>query len=171
MRIDPWVWLPMAAVSISAHATTYLTIEQAQQAMFPGKTMTSAPVTLSENQAAQITQSSGVRVFDRNIKAWKVEGGGWFILDEVVGKHDLITYAVGIDEQGAVKSVEILAYREAYGYEVRGAPWRAQFVGKTASSPLVLNQDISNISGATLSSKHVTDGIKRVLATYALALK
>ena len=29
---------------------------------------------------------------------------------------------------------------------------------------------LSNISGATLSCRHVTDGVKRLLATYALVL-
>ena len=57
------------------------------------------------------------------------------------------------------------------GYEVRNPEWRKQFVGKTAADPLRLNADIRNISGATLSSRHVTDGVKRVLATYAVALR
>jgi Na+-transporting NADH:ubiquinone oxidoreductase subunit NqrC len=49
--------------------------------------------------------------------------------------------------------------------------WRQQFVGKTASDPVKLNQDIQNIGGATLSCKHLTDGVKRVLALYDLTLK
>ncbi len=56
-----------------------------------------------------------------------------------------------------------MEYNESYGYEVRDAAWRQQFVGKSAASSLQLNADIKNISGATLSSKHVTDGVKRVL--------
>jgi len=62
-------------------------------------------------------------------------------------------------------------YRESYGFEVRSPAWREQFVGKTAADPVGLDQDIRNISGATLSARHVTDGVKRVLATYAVALK
>jgi len=54
---------------------------------------------------------------------------------------------------------------------VRNASWRAQFVGKSAASPLQLNGDIKNISGATLSSKHVTDGVKRILNIYEASLK
>ena len=48
---------------------------------------------------------------------------------------------------------------------------RAQFVGKNVSAPLKLSQDIKNISGATLSCRHITDGVKRILATYEIALK
>jgi hypothetical protein len=33
-----------------------------------------------------------------------------------------------------------------------------------------IGRDIQNISGATLSCEHVTDGIRRLLATYAIAI-
>jgi Na+-transporting NADH:ubiquinone oxidoreductase subunit NqrC len=70
-----------------------------------------------------------------------------------------------------VRRVEILTYRESYGGEIRNADWRKQFVGKNARSRLSLNGDIRNISGAKLSSRHVTEGIKRILATYEICLK
>ena len=50
MRHAQWVWFPMAAVSSSVYATTYLTVEQAQQAIFPGAKMVQAFVTLTEAQ-------------------------------------------------------------------------------------------------------------------------
>ena len=62
-----------------------------------------------------------------------------------------------------MKSIEILDYRETHGGEIRLAAWRRQFVGKTAQAPVKLDQDIKNISGATLSSKHITGGVKRLL--------
>jgi len=49
---------------------------------------------------------------------------------------------------------------------VRKPGWLAQFVGKTSASRLKVGDDIRNISGATLSSAHVTEGVKRILATY-----
>jgi Na+-translocating ferredoxin:NAD+ oxidoreductase RnfG subunit len=171
MSAPQWLWLPVAAISSTAYAATYFTTEQAQRAIFPGKMMTAAFVALSDAQARQIEKTSGVNVRTRDVKAWKVEGGGVFVLDEVVGKHEFITYAVGIDADGHVAGVEIVDYRESYGYEVRNAEWRAQFIGKSTADPLQLTHDVRNVSGATLSCKHVTDGVKRVLATYAIALK
>jgi Na+-transporting NADH:ubiquinone oxidoreductase subunit NqrC len=171
MNSPHWLWLPVAAISSSAYAATYLTTEQAQQAIFPGKMMTAAFVALRDAQAKQIEQTTGVNVRTRDVKAWKVEGGGIFVLDEVVGKHEFITYAVGINADGRVVGLEIVDYRESYGYEVRNADWRAQFIGKGTADPLQLTHDVRNVSGATLSCKHVTDGVKRVLATYAVALK
>ena len=138
-----WLWLPVAAISTSAFATTYLSVEQAQKAIFPGASFT--------------VVGPGV---------WHVSTGGTFIVDKVVGKHEYITMALGINANGTVKGIEIMQYNESYGYEVRNPAWRAQFVGKSAASTLELNVDIKNISGATLSSKHITDAVKRLLQAH-----
>jgi uncharacterized protein with FMN-binding domain len=149
MKISQWALIPLAIVSTSAHATAYLTVEQAQRAIFPGVTFAA-------------TGQPNV---------WRTSNGGVFVVDRVVGKHEFITMAVGINANGTVKQIEIMDYRESYGYEVRDAAWRAQFVGKNANSQLQLDADIKNISGATLSSKHVTDGVKRILQKYQSSLK
>jgi len=171
MRNSAWIWLPMAAaVSTSVYARTYFTVEQAQHAIFPGAALIPAFFTLTDAQKREIEQHSGVNVRFTEIRLWKVPGGGYFVIDEVVGKHELITYAIGLTAGGAVKQIEIMDYRESYGYEIRSSRWRAQFTGKT-SEALKLESDIQNISGATLSSRHVTEGVKRVLATYETAFR
>jgi hypothetical protein len=131
------------AIAAPAYAVQYLSVEQAQKLAFP---------------AAHFTEAQTGRV-------WKASTGGVFVLDHVIGKHLYIDYAVAL-EGGRVKRVDILAYRESYGGEIRSPSWLAQFVGKTASSPLKVGGDIRNISGATLSSLHVTEGVKRILAAY-----
>src|SRR4030095_13472430 len=112
-------------------------------------------------QAEAIEKLSGQKVLSRAQQIWRAQMGdkllGYFIVDYVVGQHLLIDYAVALDAQGLVKQVEILEYRESYGGEIRGASWRKQFVGKSAKSPLVLNKDVLNISGATLSCRHVSE--------------
>lgn len=162
--------IPAAALTISvpAHATVYLSIEQAQALMFPGETLTADFRTLSNAQVAAIEGASDTNVLSENLKAWKASGGGWFIVDQVVGKHEFIPIALALDPNGAVKDVEILEYRESYGDEVRNPKWRAQFTGRRNGDTLKLTEDIQNISGATLSSKHITDGVRRLLATYAI---
>ena len=167
-----FVALPISAlVAPSTFAVQYLSVEQAQKAIFPGKSFSPAPVTLSGAQKKAIEQASGVRVLKDEQQVWRVSGGGWFIVDEVVGKHEFITYAVGLNADGSVRQIEVMDYRETYGGEIRNASWRAQFTGKTSSSALKLDADIKNISGATLSCRHVTDGVKRLLAFYEIALK
>jgi Na+-translocating ferredoxin:NAD+ oxidoreductase RnfG subunit len=171
MRAE-FILLPIAAatVSVPAFATVYLSVEEAQALMFPGATFTADFRNLTDEQAKAIEKDAGVNVRNRAVKAWRASSGGWFIADEVVGKHEFIIFAVALDAEGAVKGVEILEYREAYGDQVRTAGWRAQFQGKRHGAKLKLTDDIQNISGATLSCLHVTDGVKRLLSTYAIVL-
>jgi Na+-translocating ferredoxin:NAD+ oxidoreductase RnfG subunit len=164
--------LPVAALSVAlpARATVYLSVEQAQALMFPGASLTPDFRTLTSEQVSAIEKSSDTNVLNKQLKVWKVSTGGWFIADEVVGKHEFIPFAVAIDASGAVQDVEILEYKESYGGEVMNPKWRSQFTGKNKASPLKLTKDIQNISGATLSSKHITDGVRRLLASYAIVL-
>jgi FMN-binding domain. len=167
-----FIALPATAlIAPSAFAIQYLTVEQAQRAIFPGKSFTAAPVKLTSVQRKAIEQASGVRVLHDEQQVWRISGGGWFIVDEVVGKHEFITYAAGLTADGSVKQIEIMDYRETYGGQIRDQKWRAQFVGTTSKSMLKLDSDIKNISGATLSCRHITDGVKRLLAFYEIALK
>lgn len=161
---------PAVLAAPAAHATTYLSVEQAQALMFPGAALQPAFRTLSNEEVAAIKKASGVAPLGRDLKAWRASTGGWLIVDRVVGKHEFITFAVALDATGAVRSVEIMDYRESYGDEIRNPKWRAQFTGKRAGAVLKLDQDIKNISGATLSCRHVTDGVKRLLATYSVVL-
>jgi Na+-translocating ferredoxin:NAD+ oxidoreductase RnfG subunit len=172
-----WLSLPaLAAAALPAHAVQYLTVEQAQRALFPeAGGFKEARVLLSAEQRAAIERASKVRVRGAELAAWRAEAGGkpvgWFLLDEVYGKHEFITYAVALDASGAVRGIEILDYRETHGGEVRNPKWRAQFTGKRADAPLELDEDIRNISGATLSCKHIADGVRRLLTTYEAVLK
>ena len=148
-----WVRLTLPAIvatSIAspAQAVMYLSIDAAQKLAFPA--------------ANRFVENGGL--------SWKAQAGdkllGLFVVDHVIGKHLYIDYAVALDPTGRVIRVDILQYRESYGGEVREPGWLAQFVGKTSGSPLKVGGDIRNISGATLSSLHVTEGVKRILATY-----
>jgi hypothetical protein len=162
---------PFVAPGGPAYATVYLSVEQAQALMFPGATLQPDARTLTNEQAKAIEHASGVNVRSKQLKLWRASTGGWFIVDEVVGKHEFIPFALGLDDAGAVKAIEILEYREAYGGEIRAPEWRKQFLGKQPGSRLQLNKSVRNISGATLSCKHITDGVNRLLATYEIAIR
>jgi len=163
-----------AALPTSAFAVDYLTPQQAQQALFPQADKFSVrEVRLDAAQMQAISQRLGVPA---RTARWQVmeasQGGkllGWVVMDNVVGKFELITYAVAVGMDGAIRQVEILSYRESHGAEVRLPAWRQQFVGKGTQSPLSVGQDIANISGATLSCSHVTDGVRRIAAMAEMA--
>jgi Na+-transporting NADH:ubiquinone oxidoreductase subunit NqrC len=173
-----WAAPPAIIVSIAGpgYCTQYLTIEQAQKAAFPAATrFAEAHVVFTPSDVAAIEQRSGEKVRTRGQQVWRalVEDRlvGFFIVDYVIGKHLVIDYALALEPDGRVRRVEIMQYRESYGGEITNPRWLEQFVGKTARDPLQVDRDIRNISGATLSSHHVTEGIRRVLAFYETCLR
>ena len=156
-----------AAVAQVAHAVQYLTVEQAQRAAFA---QAAQFVTVAVDiDTAALAAPEGWKPL-----IWRVEGPGgalgWFFEDAVIGKSELITYSLALDAAGKVIALEVLDYRESHGGEVRLAAWRKQFMGKTASDPVTLDRDIRNISGATLSCRHLTEGVHRLLQLHVRAL-
>ena len=172
MRLVP-ICAAAALAPASAFAVDYLSADQAQKLMFPeadrfeARDLALTPAQLQQLEAAGVKPRSArwsLRAAQRGTATL-----GYVVVDEVLGKFELITYAVGLGSDGSVKQVEILSYRESHGHEIRLPAWRRQFVGKTAAAPVKVGEDIANISGATLSCTHVTDGVRRVVAVLDLA--
>ena len=166
----------IAATAQPALATQYLSVEEAQKAIFAEATkFVATPLKLTPDQMQQVEKLSGLPARSADWRVAAAYAGdkllGYVVVDDVVGKFELITYAVGLNPDATVHQVEILTYRESHGFEIRNAAWRKQFVGKTASEGLTVGGGINNISGATLSCTHVTDGIRRIAAVAQVALR
>lgn len=168
----------VACTSPFVYAETYLTEDQVKDVLFPGETFADASVALTPEQQKEIELASDVHVrsprmkqIQEKVRALKASGGGWLIFSSTIGQHEFIDYALALNADGSVKGVEILTYRERYGGEVRDPKWRAQFTSKTVQDPVKLNDDIRNISGATLSSNNITKGVRRLLHTWNLVLR
>ncbi len=166
------VLLPvMAMVAPAAMATVYLSPEQALAVIFPdhkAADFKASTLQLTKDQRKAVATRTGLTVRDREIQVWTAADGSQMYVDLVVGKHEFITFGVGVDPGGNVRGVEILEYKETYGGEIRRPEWRKQFKGKKLGDGFKLGRDIMNISGATLSSRSVTDGVQRLLAIRAL---
>jgi hypothetical protein len=91
---------------------------------------------------------------------------GYGLIDEVRGKSQPITYITIIAPNGSIAEIEILVYREPYGGEVQYETFRKQFRGKRAASDLRVGRDIQNIAGATISSRAITTGTKKMLIVF-----
>jgi hypothetical protein len=176
MRPLQWTAIAVALAAAPAYAAQYLTVQQAQRKMFPDATaFKDAGLQLSAEHMRQMEALSGLPARSaqwRVISAWQGDKLlGHVVLDDVIGKFELISYAVALDPDARIRQVEILIYRESHGFEIRNAAWRKQFVGKTVADKLVVGDGIVNISGATLSSTHVTEGVRRIAALGQVALK
>ena len=156
-------------------ATEYLSLEGAQKALFPqADEFREVVLALSPEQRAQVAALAGPQPPHRSIRAFRVRQGGALaghvFVDEVIGKEDFITYAVALDAAGRVRGLEVLAYRESHGGEIRSAAWRHQFEGRQGLTQLQVATDIKNIAGATLSCAHVTQGVRWLVALWQVAL-
>ena len=107
--------------------------------------------------------------------AGKKKPGGYILIARGKGYSSTIEIMVGVDIEGAITGVKVLFQQETPGLgdkieEIRAgedAPWfTRQFIGKSASDNLSLKKDsgfIDAISGATISSRAVTNSIKNGL--------
>jgi Na+-translocating ferredoxin:NAD+ oxidoreductase RnfG subunit len=86
------------------------------------------------------------------------------LIDVVPGKWGPITYIIGITPEGKVKDLAVMNYLEKRGRPVKERRFLDQFVNKSSSDPLKLQKDIKAISGATISSRGMVNGIKKALA-------
>ncbi len=166
MRFQFMLLLAALVASATVQADQYLSVEKAQELLFPGANFTRAFFSLNDSQKEEVIAEAQVTVWSRHVKVWRVSTGGWFFIDQVAGRDDWITYAVGLDESGVVIGVEILECLERWN-QIRHPDWRAQFVGKRRGKP-DLEGDILNISGTSLSVSHITEGVRCVLVTHGL---
>ncbi|MBT9133821.1 MAG: Electron transport complex subunit RsxG [Firmicutes bacterium] len=79
-----------------------------------------------------------------------------------------INLVVAVDMAGAVQGVRITGHRETPGIgdRVTASAFLGQFAGKTARDPLAVGGDVQVISGATLSVRGVTTGVRNALALF-----
>ena len=150
------------------YAEVFLTEEDALKLMFPqSERIRKEVLKLSSEKKLQIEERIGWKFPEESFEVYVGETGtqinGYALVQNTIGKHKPMTYMVGVDNIGRVLNVELLVFREARGSEVRTKCFNVQYEGKTASDPVRLNKDIINISGATMSVRSMTAGIKRVL--------
>ena len=84
------------------------------------------------------------------------------ILDNVKGKSMPITFLCIFNINPSVEHTSIIKYREPYGGEVRNRNWLNQFIAYTDTSKYKIGDNISAITGATISVNSVTKGIRKL---------
>lgn len=92
---------------------------------------------------------------------------GCALEDTVIGKWGPIHYLAGLDLSGKILQIVILDYQEIRGRPIAKRRFLRQYEGKTIRDPLRLSQDVDGISGATISSGSLTEGVRKILYIYA----
>jgi Na+-transporting NADH:ubiquinone oxidoreductase subunit C len=163
--------LVIGPAGVAAQEGVFMRVEDAPRALFPDAGGASErTVVATAELRAQIRTFMGraPSLWEPAYRIFTLEGAasrpGFVVIVEEIGKHRPITFAVAIDADGRVKDLAVLAYREAYGGEVRERRFLKQYAGKSLADPLLPYRDIRNISGATLSVEATGRAARKAVA-------
>lgn len=158
--------LLLSAITTAA-AITYLSDEEALALAF-GKDARIERVTrrLTPEGQARYYEALGVHPDPQTeyliYAGWKENEplGYAYVLTES-SRYRPITFLVALTPQGAVSRVEVMAYREPRGGEVKKRRFLEQYEG--ARENLQLGRDVLSISGATVSAQVMTFGVNKAI--------
>lgn len=129
----------------------------------------------SKDQIAAIEKKADILFVDHHspfLKVYTVKAArgiiGYAFEDTVNGKWGPIHYLVGVDPSGIILDVVILDYKEIRGKPISKKRFLKQYKGKSVNDAVALRKDIDGITGATISSRSLTDGVRKILKGYQL---
>jgi hypothetical protein len=146
----------------------FMTEEEALKLVLPkSKEIRKELIRLTTEKKELIEQRIGWKFPEESFEVYVGQTGdtidGYAMIQNTIGKYKAMTYMVGVDAKGSCTDVELLVFRDAKGSEVGRKRFNVQYEGKTVADPIRINKDIINISGATMSVRSMSAGVKRVL--------
>ncbi|NGZ10515.1 MAG: FMN-binding protein [Nitrospira sp. LK70] len=149
-------------------AEEFMTEEDGIKIMLPkSQQIRKEVIKLTQEKKAHIEERIGWKFPEESFEVYIGESDsqvdGYAVVQNTIGKHKPMTYLVGVDNEGSVSDVELLVFRESRGSDVGKKRFNAQYEGKTVLDPIQIKRDITNITGATMSVRSMSAGVKRVL--------
>jgi len=161
-------------LSLPAHiagGSLLLTIDRAVKKLLPDAVeIEKEVIELTIEQKVRIKQSGdikGDRVLEMGFVVFigKKEGTvtGYAAEDSVRGKWGPIRYMLSMDPEGKVMDIVVLEYIERRGKPVAKRRFLKQFIGKGVEDRIRLNKDIRGITGASISSRGMANGVRKMV--------
>jgi len=165
------VFVLALTVAGRAGARVYLTTQQALDAVFPPPTTVERrTLYLDEAQARRAAETAGapveIRVVPYYVGSRDGRLAGYAYFDTHLVRTLPETILVLVAPGGDVARIEILSFDEPEDY-LPGQRWLRQFPGRTLGD-LGGREGIRALTGATLSSRAVTQAVRRILALHHL---
>jgi len=79
----------------------------------------------------------------------------YYCIEQAPSKHDVFEFMVVYDPLLHIQKVQVLIYREDYGYEIKSRRWLQQFTKRKVDS-------VQAISGATISVNSLKNAVDRL---------
>ncbi len=156
------------AVPCWAKDVVYMSKAEALKWAFPKSEVETVLIELTREQATEIEAQTEAQIYDSDKtiyigkKAEKVVG--YAVITNEIGKFEPITFIVKLTPKLSVEKIAVMVYRESRGGEISRKRFQGQYKGKKKTDPLMINRDIINITGATMSVRSVNRGIRKVFA-------
>jgi hypothetical protein len=167
-----------AASATTALPTTLVSLDQALDSAFPPPLVVEARTAfLDEEDALRIEEVAGSEPPSRVVRYFVAheEGAtdpmsaGAAFLDTHLVRTLEETLLIVVTPAGTIDHIEVLSFREPREY-LPSARWIAQFEGRKLDEDLWLRRGVRTLSGATLSSRSITEATRRALALHALLM-
>lgn len=155
-------------------AQVYLTRDEALKLYFENATVEKKSEFLTDEQVARIQEVARSKVESKIVTYYIATRNdnivGYAFVETHVVRTMPETFMAVVAPDGSLSGVEILAFYEPEDY-LPPQRWLTLLRGKTLDDDLWLKRGIQNIVGATLSANAITGNVRRVLATYSIAIR
>jgi hypothetical protein len=141
----------MAAFSVSAEQ--YMAREEFLQLAFAGGEPQMQTLWINNERRQAARDAVGLAPAGLRLRYWGSGERTAWILEEI-GKDQPITIGISI-EGDRIERVEVLAFRESRGWEIRYPFFTDQFAGLELAADGYLSEPVDGITGATLSVRAV----------------
>lgn len=163
------VFVCAGLIMSGAHAKTFLTMDEALASVYPDAEVVRTTVYLTDAQQRHIEKVAGSRLTSSIVHPYEVRRNGERVAVVFFDAHRVRTLPqtlmVALDAQGVVEAVRVLVFAEPEEY-LAPSGWIAQFTGKALTDELQLERGIDGITGATLTARATTQGVRRLAAVF-----
>ena len=158
----------------AASAEVFFTQKEALALAFPdADRIEKHTFVLTDEQRVEIEKLARSPLDTRLVAIHTAWRGGELLGHAHIDVHTVRTKSEGLivvlDAAGRVRSVRVLAFYEPLEY-LPTERWYARFSGMGGADPLSLGRDVDAVSGATLTARATTEGVRRMLAYHATLL-
>jgi hypothetical protein len=157
-----------------ARAKLFHSQEEALALAFPDADRITKKVhILSDGEVTAIESMARSHVETRLVAIYTAYRDGELVGYAHIDVHTVRTkpegFMVVLRPDGSVDDVEILAFYEPLEY-LPTSSWYDRFTGKAREDRLRVGRDVDAVTGATLSARAATEGVRRMLAYYQVLL-
>ncbi|CUU10861.1 FMN-binding domain-containing protein [Candidatus Kryptobacter tengchongensis] len=144
--------------------------EEVLSEIYPNSKIEIKNITISDSQAEKVKELSGIKIENRLVTFYLVKVNSKikayaYVDIHIVRTHPEVVLYV-LNERGEIELIQILSFKEPPEY-MADDNWLRYLKGKTIGKDLLrLRRDVPNMTGATLTSKAITDNARKIIALW-----